>query len=55
MTTLDMYIGTLNNENTKVNYRVDIKSMLDYIGKNENEIILADLLAWKTDMVNSGK
>lgn len=55
MTTLDMYIGTLNNENTKVNYRVDIKSMLDYIGKNENEIVLADLLAWKTDMVNSGK
>lgn len=55
MTTLDMYIGTLNNENTKVNYRTDIKNMLDYVGKNETEIELADLLAWKTSMVNEGR
>ena len=55
MTTLDMYIGTLNNENTKVNYRTDIKNMLDYVGKNEPEIELADLLAWKTSMVNEGR
>ena len=44
-----MYIGTLNNANTKRNYGNDIRFMLEYVGKDEKDITLADLLAWKTD------
>lgn len=54
MDKLSMYIGTLNNANTKRNYGNDIRFMLEYVGKDEKDITLADLLAWKTDMVNSG-
>ena len=54
MDKLSMYIGTLNNGNTKRNYGNDIRFMLEYVGKDEKDITLADLLAWKTDMVNSG-
>ena len=46
MVCLDMYIGTLNNANTKRNYRNDIRFMLEYAGKDEKDITLADLLAW---------
>ena len=54
MDKLSMYIGTLNNANTKRNYGNDIRFMLEYVGKDEKDITLADLLAWKTDMVNNG-
>lgn len=54
MVCLDMYIGTLNNANTKRNYSNDIRFMLEYVSKDEKDITLPDLLAWKTDMVNKG-
>ena len=51
---LDLYIGTLNNENTKKSYRTDVECMMDFVGKNEEDITLADLLAWKVDMQERG-
>lgn len=50
MDKLSMYIGTLNNANTKRNYGNDIRFMLEYVGKEECDITLPDLLAWKADM-----
>ena len=53
MDKLSMYIGTLNNANTKRNYGNDIRFMLEYVGKDECDITLPDLLAWKTDMIEN--
>ena len=40
MDKLSMYIGTLNNANTKRNYGNDIRFMLEYVGKDEKDITL---------------
>ena len=54
MNKLNLYLGTLNNDNTKSSYSMDIMSMLNYINKVEEDIVLADLLEWKTWMTNEG-
>ena len=35
MNTLNLYLGTLRSENTKVSYGKDLNAMLKYINKNE--------------------
>lgn len=50
MNTLNIYLGTLRSENTKKSYGKDLRYMLSYIGKNENEITLVDLLGWVNHM-----
>lgn len=54
MNKLNLYLGTLNNNNTKSSYSMDIMSMLNYVGKQEEDITLLDLLAWKTWMTDEG-
>lgn len=50
MNTLNIYLGTLRSENTKKSYGKDLRYMLSYIGKEENEITLVDLLGWVNHM-----
>lgn len=50
MNTLNIYLGTLRSENTKKSYGKDLRYMLSYIGKNEDEITLVDLLGWVNHM-----
>ena len=54
MNTLNLYLGTLRNENTKTSYGKDLKSMLNFINKDEVDITLADLLSWVNNMQNNG-
>ena len=44
MNTLNLYLGTLRSENTKVSYGKDLNAMLKHINKNERDITLVDLL-----------
>ena len=50
MNTLNIYLGTLRSENTKKSYGKDLRYMLSYIGKDESEITLVDLLGWVNHM-----
>ena len=50
MNTLNIYLGTLRSDNTKKSYGKDLRYMLSYINKNENEITIADLLDWVNHM-----
>ena len=50
MNTLNIYLGTLRSENTKKSYGKDLRYMLSYIGKDESEITLVDLLDWVNHM-----
>ena len=54
MNNVNLYIGTLRSDNTKKSYRKDIKYMLGYINKSEEEITLADLLDWVNWMQEKG-
>ena len=54
MNTLKLYLGTLRSENTKISYGHDIQAMLDFVGKTESDITLADLLGWVNDMKERG-
>ena len=42
MNRVDLYISTLNSENTKKCYRRDIIAMLDFVDKKEEDINIAD-------------
>lgn len=55
MNTLELYLGTLRNENTKDNYGRDIRLMLEFVKKSEPNIVLADLLEWVNDMRGNDK
>lgn len=54
MDKLDLYLGTLRSANTKKSYGVDLRGMLEYIGKPEENIELVDLLGWVNYMNESG-
>ena len=54
MNTLNLYLGTLRSENTKVSYGKDLNAMLKYINKNEKDITLVDLLDWVNSMKDKG-
>lgn len=50
MNRVDLYVSTLNSENTKKCYRRDITAMLDFIGKMEDKITVEDMLVWKASL-----
>lgn len=54
MNTLNLYLGTLRSENTKVSYGKDLNAMLKHINKNERDITLVDLLDWVNSMKENG-
>ena len=54
MNSVNLFIGTLRSDNTKKSYRKDIKCMLEYIKKPEEDITLSDLLDWVNWMNEKG-
>ena len=52
MNRVDLYVSTLNSENTKKCYRRDIIAMLDFVDKKEEDINIADMLVWKESLSN---
>lgn len=50
MNKVDLYVSTLNSENTKKCYRRDIIAMLDFVDKKEEDINIADMLVWKESL-----
>lgn len=50
MKRVDLFISTLNSENTKKCYRRDIAAMLNLIGKKEEDITVEDMLTWKESL-----
>jgi len=47
---LNKFIRKQESENTKIAYKKDIEQMLEYIGKSEIDINLADLEDWKVEL-----
>ena len=52
MNRVDLYVSTLNSDNTKKCYRRDIIAMLDFVDKKEENINIADMLVWKESLSN---
>ena len=50
----NLYLGTLRSDSTKKSYGKDLKDMLGYIGKDEADITLPDLLDWVNHMKEKG-
>lgn len=50
MNKVDLYVSTLNSDNTKKCYRRDIVAMLNFVGKAENNINVTDMLMWKESL-----
>lgn len=50
MKRVDLFISTLNSENTKKCYRRDIVAMLNLIDKKEEYMTVEDMLTWKASL-----
>ena len=54
MENLELYLRNLQGEgkskNTLVNYQNDIRDMLSFVNKKEDEITVEDLVLWKANL-----
>ena len=54
MENLELYLRNLQGEgkskNTLVNYQNDIRDMLSFVNKKEDEITVQDLVFWKANL-----